>query len=237
MNKAPIATPPSLLQTAFTGVGLFIFIGTMLVIAVLWSLPLALAEKLTHEGHVVETVTAVVLGVAVLVGIRQLWANPSLCWGSAVVILIWTVLRELDFQRNFTPRSMESFGFFTSKAIPLEMKLWVSLAMIPFVLAGFCLFKNAIKNARSLLRERPLWLRMLVVGTIYALIARFFEKARIDRAHILEEVGELSFAFFLVLAVYYFPRFKAPRSAQDESVELAHGEAQLPASANHHTSS
>lgn len=216
----------SLLRTAFTGVGLTLFILSLAIIAVLWSLPFALAEKLTHERHLVETVTACILGLAVLLGLRRFALHPCRPWAAAVVMLVWTVLRELDFHRQFGPRSFESIGFFLSETISVQIKLLVILVMAPFVVAGLYLFRLAIRHRSLLLRERPFWLRLLVVGIVYVLIARFFEKARIDRAHILEEVGEFTFSLFVLLTVYHFPR-RTSITQQTVRTELNPGRDQL----------
>ena len=99
---------------------------------ILFNLPLPTVKELTGEGDLVENLSSVVLGLVVVLTAIQAARTRSSGWLSATVMALWMFLRELDFQRRFTPRSVESIGFYTRGTIPLQMKLVVLAILAPF---------------------------------------------------------------------------------------------------------
>src|SRR5678816_1861978 len=97
--------------------------------------------RLTDEGGPVEVASAVVLVVALLIAIVQFARRFSLGWLSGAALMLWAILRELDFQKRFTYRSIESIAYFVSPRAPWQEKLVVILIMLPFAVAGLHLLR------------------------------------------------------------------------------------------------
>ena len=70
-----------------------------------WSL------RLAAEDGLVEVASLVVLGVALILAIRQAATRLWPGWLSGAVMFLWGLLRELDIQKRFTYRSIESIGY------------------------------------------------------------------------------------------------------------------------------
>jgi len=85
--------------------------------------------RLHAEGGLLEVASVVVLGAAAILGVAWAFQRPTLTrWAGAAVLAV-LVLRELDFQRRFTYRSIESIGFYTRPIASVEAKI-VALSIL-----------------------------------------------------------------------------------------------------------
>jgi hypothetical protein len=111
--------------------------------------------------------------------------------------LLWLVLRELDLQKAFTYRSIESVGFYTRAIAPWWQKVLAIALLIPFVVALLHLFWLAARNLLPAVAQRRPWLGHCVAIAFLALITVLCEKAL--ESTVLEEVCELGLAFLVFL--------------------------------------
>lgn len=167
-------------------------------------LPLDLEKRLTEEGGLIENFSAGLLGIVVIACAVQLWKRPSRLWLAACLGAVWMFLRELDFQRRFTPRSIESIGFYSNPSIELEMKVVVVLALLPFVIALAQLALAAWKSVPEALSSRRPWLGYLAIAMGLVATAMLFEKQFKMSTGLIEEICELLFAYFVLLLVLAF---------------------------------
>ena len=172
--------------------------GMVLVALVL--LPAALRTRLISEGGFIENLTAAILGLGVILAGLKLKEQRSGVWVSITFVLLWMFMRELDYQRMFTPRSIESTGFYRSSAIPLRMKLVAFVALLPFGIAGLYLLRAAILRVRTAKLPRSAWERISVAVVLVA-AALISEKLLPPAFQALEEVAEAGFAAVIVLAL------------------------------------
>jgi hypothetical protein len=120
---------------------------------------------------------------------------------SILLVLVWLCLRELDCQKRFTPRSIESIGFYTRPDIAPSMKLLALLAYSPFAAAGLHLGWMGFLEIRTTAPPRAAWWRTLRLAGALLIVALVGEKLMPRWWQILEEVFELGFACLIVLVV------------------------------------
>lgn len=176
-------------------------------------LPTHVEKRLTEEGGIIENLSAGLLGIVVVACAIQLWRKPSRLWLAGLLGAVWMCLRELDFQRRFTPRSIESIGFYSNPSISLEMKLLVLLALLPFLIAGVQLALAAWKSLPEGVSSRRPWLGYLGIAVGLAATAMIFEKQFEMSTALIEEICELLFAYFVLLLVLAFTRNSDGREA------------------------
>lgn len=196
---------------------------------ILFNLPLPTVKELTGEGDLVENLSSVVLGVVVLLTAFQAARTRSPAWLSATVMAVWMFLRELDFQRRFTPRSVESLGFYTRGTIPLQMKLVVLAILAPFVMAGLHLLWLGKKRVAQGIRTREIWIGYLATGAGVVGVALLFEKFLKDATGVIEEVSELTFAGLVLMLVLHYvvgwsKKVPTPGGQEPPNPPLAAGE-------------
>jgi len=183
-------------------------IGTNLIVAgailgcvLLFLLPREIALRLTRENGWVENLSVLAVAGAVLVaGVKLFFARSSL-WAAIAIVLLYMALRELDWQNAFTPRSIESTGFYFHPDIPLLTKLTVLATLSPLAFAGFYLMLAAL---RELLRSggpQADWWRPLFFAGALLVGARVTEKALLPISQIFEEVFELAFVSLILLVI------------------------------------
>lgn len=173
---------------------------------VLFALPIGLEDRLTREGGLIENASSLLLVLVVLICARQIWRNPSWLWISGFLGTVWMCLRELDFQRRFTTRSIESLGFFSSPGIELETKLVVGAALTPFVIAGAHLLLAGWRALPGAFTRREKWIGYLGMASCLVFVALLFEKVLDPNTAVVEELCELLFAYFIMLMVVGFSR-------------------------------
>ncbi|HYE29803.1 MAG TPA: hypothetical protein VEH27_00100 [Methylomirabilota bacterium] len=218
INHAPSAQGAVGVRQPWLGTGSRVILTTCgLALTALVLLPAALRTRLISEGGFIENLTAAILGAGVILAGLKLKERRSGVWLSITFVLLWMFMRELDYQRMFTPRSIESTGFYRSSAITLQMKLVAFGALLPFGMAGLYLLRAAILRIRAAKLPRSAWERISVAVVLVA-AALISEKLLPPAFQALEEVAEAGFAAVIVLAVA-----QARRRSTDE-VHEAHEE-------------
>jgi len=137
----------------------------------------------------VELASAVVLVVALLTAIVQLASRFSLAWLSGAALMLWALLRELDFQKRFTYRSIESIPYYVSPRAPWQEKMVVILIMIPFAVAGLHLLRLFCRHFRRELQKREPWTIHLLAAFALGIVGVASEK--LLKLHTVEEPCEL----------------------------------------------
>lgn len=177
------------------------------------SLPDETARALTAETGPVEIASAVFFGMAALLAGFHLSQQPSVLRLAAGAMLVWAFLRELDFQKRFTYRSIMSTGYYTRPYAPWEEKLLVLLILSPFVLAGCYLVWQLIRNLRPAIARREPWTVCFAAGLGLGVIGGAQEK--LLRWGAAEEVSGAGLALLALLLVWELrPRTAAPTPAQ-----------------------
>lgn len=182
------------------GVGL-ILAAAAVTAAVLFLMPMEEALKHTEKGGFVESFSALLAGAGVIAASVKWHRGGGRLWLSISAVLLWMYMRELDYQRQFTPRSVESIGFYSNGAFPLRLKLIALAAMAPFALAGLHLAREAWRYLKAGGLRNRIWRAPAAVlgGLIGA--AMLSEKFFSGRAQIIEEVFETAFTGVVFLLV------------------------------------
>lgn len=206
MFQALLASKSRLTVAAFGILVLFLILA-----AVLLALPPHVVKPLVAEDALIENLSALFLVVGLLFAVAQAERTRSPLWVAVSLMMLWMLLRELDMQKRFTPRSIESIGFYSNPSIPLGVKLLALLAMTPFVLSGLYLVTAAIKAIRVAPKCACPWLPAGSIAAALLVSAHLFEK-RLPRAwRVLEEPAELAFIALIVFAVIDCARHQTPR--------------------------
>jgi hypothetical protein len=129
-----LATPPSY----WLSLGL-------LVVGLVWFqfLPSELVKFFNAEVGPFEQFSVAFLAAAALLALASWWHSRCPSWLAGGVVLIYATLRELDFQKMFTHRSVMSLGYYTRPKAPLPEKLMVLLAIAPCLIAIAYLLRRA----------------------------------------------------------------------------------------------
>jgi lysylphosphatidylglycerol synthetase-like protein (DUF2156 family) len=161
------------------------------------------AQALSSERGPLEIASVLLLGAAFICGIFAAWRKASLFWVSVSALLLWMVLRELDFQKLFTPRSIESIGFYSNPKTPFYMKAAAIASLAPFGIAGLHILKSSLRAART-----PGWLfgwrYPLASAGILVVAASVSEKLLSKRFQAVEESAEMAFAGLISMLVVHF---------------------------------
>lgn len=161
--------------------------------------PREVGLRFAAEDGPVEMAANAVLGVAVIIALLRMVRGFSLAWLSGTVLLLWAFLRELDFQKHFTYRSIESIGYYVSPRAPWPEKLLVILIMIPFCLAGMHVLWLLLKTFRPGITRREPWTLHLVAAIGLGVIGSICEK--LLSLAIVEEACELGLELLVLLIV------------------------------------
>ena len=180
-------------------------------------LPRDSAKRLAEEGGWFETGSAVCLAGALLVLVVQLARSFSTLRLAGAAMVLWALLRELDFQKRFTYRSVESLGYYTRPHAPWSQKLLVLLILAPFVVAGLFLVRELCRRFIPACRERQSWVCHMVAAVVLLLFASVSEK--VFRLHAAEEILEAGIAFLVLMLVW--ESRTPPRAIDGSTTELA----------------
>jgi len=175
--------------------------GTLTLGLLLMLAPRDWALRLTREGHLIENLSVCVAAGGILFAALNLSRFRSRIWFSILLLLVWLYLRELDFQKLFTPRSIESIGFYRNPDIAPSMKLLALLAYSPFAAAGLHLAWAGFREMRATHPPRAAWWWPLGLAGAFLVVALVGEKLMPRWWQILEEVFELGFLCLIVLIV------------------------------------
>lgn len=186
----------------FLAWGLFWILALLcLSVGLLACLPPPQAKPFVAEGGLVENLSAAFLATAVILAGLKTWRSRSVVWAAAAFVLLGLFLREMDYQRLFTPRSIGSIGFYSNQSIPLSMKLLALGALAPFAAAGLFLGLAASRAVRTHPASLRPWLMPALVAVGLLGSAQVSEKLLPSRFHVVEETSELAFAAVLLLVV------------------------------------
>lgn len=211
--------PATVKKELFNKTALVVVSVCLLLAVLLFSLSRESIRGLTAEGGMVENLQAVIVLAGAVFAFLQLIRFRTLPWGAAVLAFIWMFLRELDFQRNFTPQSIESVRFYKSSANPLGLKILVLAILLPFVCAIFFLGSLAVRRFRSDFRAGRAWTYYLIWAGIMLLIGRSTEKLGLASTAIVEEVCELGFETFLFLVMVDCARHSIAHRKVNDQIE------------------
>src|SRR5688572_33498438 len=118
-------------------------------------------------------------------------AFSALRLGGAAMLL-WGLLRELDFQKRFTYRSVESLGYYTRPHAPWSEKLLVLLILTPFAVAGLLLARELCRRFIPACRARQPWVCHVIAALALLPLASLSEK--VFHLHSAEEILETGIA-------------------------------------------
>jgi hypothetical protein len=109
----------------------------VLVFGAVWIqfLPESVVKFLNSEIGPFEQASVAFLAAAALLAFACWLRYQATPWLASGIVFVYAVLRELDFQKIFTYRSVMSLGYFTRPIAPLPEKLLVLLLMLPCLAA------------------------------------------------------------------------------------------------------
>src|SRR5262245_10118153 len=207
MQVKSLIQPPSLYVAAVA----------ILAGAVIQSLPPDMAAGLTAETGPFEIFSAVCYAIGALLAVTDLVRQASALRLTGCLLLVWAFLRELDFQKRFTYRSMESLGYYTRPIAPIGEKLLVLAIMLPFVLAGCYLLRALVKDFGPALKRGEPWPGHLAVCVGLGLVSGVQEK--ILHWGAAEEVCEAGLASNVVLLVWSLRPLRAVGASELPKLE------------------
>ncbi|HHY84844.1 MAG TPA: hypothetical protein GYA07_04815 [Verrucomicrobia bacterium] len=189
-------TPESSKKAAMLVLG-----AALLAVLILSFVPVDRMKAIAAEGGPIENLSLVVLAFGTVAAGLRLWRARTRLWAAVTVMLFWMFLRELDYQKLFTPRSIESIGFYSNPQVPLQWKLAAIAALLPFGIAALHLLLTTARHLRS--RPGVLWTWRYPIGAavILMIVATTAEKVLSPRFLFVEETGELAFAALVVVLV------------------------------------
>lgn len=172
------------------------------------------AHRLSAEDGPFELASAGLYGLAFLIAATGCFRERlTLLRLSGTVMLLWATLRELDFQKRFTYRSVESFGYYTRPIAPWSEKIMVLLVLMPFVLAGMYLVFGFLRRAHGAWQMSTPWLSYVTGMIVLLLVSSVLEK--VFRHGAAEEVCESGMALLTVLLAW------ETRASKEESRQAA----------------
>lgn len=178
------------------------------------TLPLEVVARISAEHGVVETATLVLL---VSAGVLSAWAARRGIWDSgylAGVVFAAAAMRELDFHKQFTSRSITrgaGVGFVASPVVPWVEKVIVVLLGMALLTVIIVLLAREWPKFRLGLRMRSRPVMLVVVGLVlltgavvlddtYAGVKQLGAELA-ARWQLLEELLEMQAAAIFVLAL------------------------------------
>jgi hypothetical protein len=164
-----------------------------------WALPPSDAKRFADEDGPVEMASNLVLAVAFAFAGLGLSKHPSRPWLSGTAMSLWLLLREFDFQRCFTHRSVESISYYVRPGAPWTEKLLVLLILAPFGLAGLHLLRLLVRHFRPAFARREPWTLHLLAAIGLMAIGTVSEKLFL--AGSAEEICELGMELLILLLV------------------------------------
>lgn len=181
-------------RTALLAGAAFLFAG------VAQALPAELSDYLKAEDGPFEVVSAILLAAAAIIGWVAAVRAPSAVRFAGAAVTTALLLRELDFQKRFTYRSIESVGFYTRPIAPVAHKVIALGALAALGTALLLLARAAWRHLPRAIRSRERW-----VGT--ALAAGAFVSGSLTSEKFLgftvaEEVLEAGFAGAIVVLAW-----------------------------------
>jgi len=172
--------------------GMLALLAVMAAAACAEMVPAELSGVLHGETGAFELGSVGLLGAASLIGLGGALHRASRARWSAALVLLALLLRELDFQKRFTYRSIESVGFYTRPIASLQEKLLAAAVLATCAVAAFVLARAAWRAYRSGAVRVGDWARPVVLAVVFVGSALVSEKL-LHRV-VAEEVFESAFA-------------------------------------------
>jgi len=173
---------------------------TCVVAAVVQGLPNQIGALLKAEAGPFEMVSSVIWLVAAVMALQIAIQCPSLVRWASTAMLVWAFLREMDFQKRFTYRSIESIGYYTRPDAPWPEKLTVIAILAPFAAAGIILALHVCREWKSAWNSREPWLGYFLGAAILVILALCCEKA--FKLVVAEEVLETGVALMFLMLTW-----------------------------------
>jgi len=171
--------------------------------------PAGAAEAASREGGAIEIASVVLLfsgaAAAAFFSVRR----RSWLWLSGALMMLWAVLRELDFQKRFTYRSIESTAYYFRDVAPPLEKVTVILILLPFIAAGLHLVWNLRAEILPALRRGEAWIGYLFAAFAMLVLAQAVEKILPVGSHLWEETFEAGLAAFLLGMIFSLAQRRA----------------------------
>lgn len=179
--------------------GWVVVVVSCVLAALVGFLPASTAARVTSESGPFEVASAILWAICWLLALELAIRRPSLVHWAGVVVVLWALLRELDFQKQFTYRSVMSLGYYTRPRAPWSEKLIVLAVLTPFLVAGIILLLHVCRRWRAALARREAWVGNLFGAALLIGVGLFLEK--ILRIGTSEEVLEIGppMMFLLIL--------------------------------------
>ncbi len=169
---------------------------TVLAACAAQALPAGSAQGLNREDGPIEIGSALVLAVGACIAIGSTLRRMSLVRLAGAVVVTSLLLRELDFQKRFTYRSIESIGFYTRPIASLTEKV-VALAILSVLAcAVWILARAAWLRLAHAVRQREAWLGSITAAGVLVACSLISEKFL--GFTVAEEVLEAGFAGVVV---------------------------------------
>lgn len=158
------------------------------------------ADWVANESGPVEMLGLLMFALAGLLEAWFLTRERSRLRLAGTAMLVWAVLRELDFQKRFTHRSVESLGYFSRPDAPWTEKSLVLLVLVPFAAAGLYLALTFARRVWSALERRPEWVGQSLAAMLLAVAGTVLEKT--FELNAAEEVCEAGLAVTVLMLVW-----------------------------------
>lgn len=184
--KAFVPSRPLLFWTA----------GVVVLACAAQALPAGMAPSLNREDGPFEIASAVILAIAACLAVAAAVRRFSLARVAGTLVTTGVLLRELDFQKRFTYRSIESIGFYTRPIASLTEKLVALTILAALACAVWIVARTAWRRLTHALRERESWLGS--VSTAGVLVACSLAAEKFLGFTVAEEVLEAGFAGVVV---------------------------------------
>lgn len=179
---------------------LAVLVVSVLAGLVVQSLPRETAAALTAETGVFEVASAIMYGLAAVLAAVHFMRQRTPLRLAGVAMLLWAFMRELDFQKHFTYRSVESIGYYVRPYASWSEKAAVLLILAPFVVAGCYLLIQFWRHLRPAYRNGEKWLAHVASCFVLGVASSTSEKLVGWRA--AEEVFETGLAATVLMLTW-----------------------------------
>lgn len=178
------------------GLGLVAVAGALL----LQGLPESTSAFLRSESGPFEMGSIVLLGAAAALAAWQFAGRPSWTRIAGLACVAGLLLRELDFQKRFTYRSVESFGFYTRPIASWSEKVIAATVLLALAAAGLHLARAAWRHLPRAIARGESWVRAVPMAA--GLIALGLVSEKFLHLLVAEEVFETTFAVVVLGIVW-----------------------------------
>lgn len=197
---------------------ILLLIGILLVILNL--LPDEPARFLVRENGLVESLTAIVYGIAALWLLIMPLYKKGRETGSAGLMVLLLGLRELDFHARFTTMGIFKTRYYISPEVPVGEKIIVSIIVIVIVVIAIRFLRQSGRKFLRTLRAGEIWAVCTALGIGFGIFSKILDSLAEPlrpvvalyhhnppvSMHVTEELTELAIPLFFLLAAYHLSR-------------------------------